>query len=361
LSIVQLVDSLDSGGLERVAVDLAIAHQAAGHRARFLCLHNAGELAPQAEAAGIPVEAFHKKRGLQPALFWQIAASLRRAGADVVHMHNPGVHLYGVLAAKLAGVKAILNSRHGTHTSGGQPFNERYFRMLLPLTGKVVYVSRASERYFVDSGIVPESKGVTVWNGIPLGAFLKAPVPRANAGSLRFVTAGRLVPVKGQATLIEAFAKVAAARPDASLRIWGEGELRGGLEALVARLGLAGRVHLPGATSNIAAALADADIFVFSSTSEGLPMVILEALGSGLAIVSTRVGGVPEVAPEGEVAWYCEPGDVAGLAASMMAAASSPQERARRGARARQLAVKEFSIEAAQRNYESVYRQLLKR
>ena len=137
--------------------------------------------------------------------------------------------------------------------------------------------------------------------------------------------------------------------------------LRPQLEALVDRLSLKGRVRLPGETTQIAAALADADIFTFSSTSEGLPMVILEALASGLPIASTRVGGVPEVAPEGEVAWYCPPADPAALTAILLAAAADPAERARRGARARQLAIEQFSIEAAQRNYERVYRELLGR
>lgn len=87
-------------------------------------------------------------------------------------------------------------------------------------------------------------------------------------------------------------------------------------------------------------------------------MVILEALAAGLAIVSTRVGGVPEVAPEGDVAWYCEPGDAAAFA-KILCQALGGGDLAARGARARQLARATYSIEAMQEKHEHLFRELL--
>ena len=361
LAIVQLVDDLNPGGLERMAIDLAIAHRRAGHRSAIFCLKGPGSLAAQATDAGIEVEAFNKPAGLHLPTFWRLARALRKFRADVLHSHNPGVHHYAAASGKLARVPVVVNSRHGVSSSSGAPYSERYFRRALRWTDKVIYVSRHSQRYYTSEGIVPASQGVTIWNGIPLDAFLPIPrpAPAPDGGRLRLVTMGRLVPVKDHATLLEAFAQVAAAFPGSELRIWGEGPLRPALEATIERLGLRGRAFLPGQTSDAAAALANADAFVFSSTSEGLPMVILEALAAGLPVVSTRVGGVPEVAPEGEAAWYCEPGNAGLLADTLKTALGDRTELERRGRRARELAISTYSIEAAQENHEALFRQLL--
>ena len=361
LSIVQIVDDLNAGGLERFAIDLAIAHKGAGHRSAIFCLGGPGELAGEAEAAGVAVTAFHKARGVNPGVVWRLRGALQQARADVVHAHNPGVHHYAVVAARLAGVPVVVNTRHGVSSSSGRPYDEKYFKAALRWTGKVVYVSRDSERYY-SGRIVPAAQGMTIWNGIPLEPFLAAPVP-PNAGAtttprLRLVTLGRLVPVKAHDTLLDAFAIVAAAEPGAELRIYGQGDLRGALEERIARLGLAGRAMLGGQTRDVPGVLAAADLFVLSSTSEGLPMVILQAMGAGLPIVSTRVGGVPEVAPEGEAAWYCPAGDAAALARTILEAARSGKL-GERGRRARQLAVENLSIDAAQQRYLALFRQLL--
>lgn len=362
LSIVQLVDNLNAGGLERMAIDLGVAHGAAGHASAIFCLGEPGVLAAQARERGLNVEAFDKPPGFHWPTIWKLARALRQRGrVDVMHAHNPGNHHYATAAAKLARVPVVINTRHGVSASSGQRYNERYFRWSLPWTDKVVYVSSDSERYYTSAGIVPAVQGVTILNGTPLGPFLAAPRTPSPGGRLRLVTLGRLVPVKGHAMLLAAFAELLKTVPDAELRIYGGGELQASLEADIARLGLAGRAFLPGETRQVPQALAGADVFVFSSTSEGLPVVILEALASGLPIVSTRVGGVPEVAPEGEVAWYCEPGDAAAFAALMRTAFTDRAELARRGERARALAEEKYSIEACQGRYETLYRELLAR
>lgn len=366
LSIVQVVDNLNAGGLERMVIDLAVAHRAAGHGSAIFCLGERGALAGQAESFGIPVTAFQKTSGVDPRISWRMARALRRLGANVVHAHNPGVHHYSVLAAKLARAPVVVNTRHGVSSSSGRRYDERWFQRTLRWTDKVIYVSSDSQRYYTaETGLVPAAKGVTIFNGVPLEKFLAAPRPRPRRDGepLRLATLGRLVPVKAHATLLEAFAilrkRLMPSLP-VELYIYGEGELRQALEKDVARLGLEGQAFLPGQTHDVPGALAAADAFGFSSTSEGQPMVILEAMASGLPIVSTRVGGVPEVAPEGETAWYCEPGDAAKLAALFAEALSAGgAELAARGERARRMAIERYSIEAAQRRYETVFGECL--
>ncbi|HLK34761.1 MAG TPA: glycosyltransferase, partial [Terriglobales bacterium] len=107
-------------------------------------------------------------------------------------------------------------------------------------------------------------------------------------------------------------------------------------------------------TNDTPAALRNLDVFVFSSVNEGLPLVILEAMAAGLPVVSTAVGGVPEILPD-TVGWLCPPGDAGPLAEAMLRAAESA-DLGRRGESARQLAFERYGIEEMSRQYEQIYR-----
>src|SRR5215471_19022860 len=104
MKIVQLLPSLDIGGMERLAVDLALRQKAENHVPLIYCTSHPGQLAPEVEKAGIPVRAFQKKDGISPRLVIELARSLRSDRAEVVHAHNALVLHYGVVAARLAGV-----------------------------------------------------------------------------------------------------------------------------------------------------------------------------------------------------------------------------------------------------------------
>jgi len=99
---------------------------------------------------------------------------------------------------------------------------------------------------------------------------------------------------------------------------------------------------------------------VLSSTSEGLPLVILEAMAAGLPVVSTRVGGVSEIAPEGEVSVLCAPGSASELAQAMYQAATAC-DLVRMGKRAREIAIAKFSLDHMGRSYEAIYAEALGR
>jgi hypothetical protein len=138
--IVQLVEDLELGGLERLAVDLALAQHSSGHQVLVYCLFGAGPLAASLEAADIPVVPFGKSPGFSIATVLAMAKRLRADRVDVIHGHNPGVHHYAALASRLAGVPVCVNTRHSVTTSKGLPYQERYFRWVKPLTGQVVFV-----------------------------------------------------------------------------------------------------------------------------------------------------------------------------------------------------------------------------
>jgi glycosyltransferase involved in cell wall biosynthesis len=123
--------------------------------------------------------------------------------------------------------------------------------------------------------------------------------------------------------------------------------------------GLDAHVSFEGSVSEPERLLAGADLFVLSSVSEGLPMVILEAMAAGLPVVSTRVGGVPEVLPP-EAGWLCEPGLAESLASAILAAVNEP-DLASKGRAARRLAFANFGIARVQVEYERLFSRLISR
>ena len=341
-----------------MALNLADAHRKAGHFSAIYTIFEPGDLEPRAREAGIPVIPFFKKKGFSADAIFAMARQLRADRVQVVHTHNSVIHHYGVLAGKLAGVDAIVNTRHGLAFHSGRR-QEVYFRAVMPFTSKVIFVCQDGRRHYVENRVVPANKSAVVLNGIPVETFqAQRARPGAARPRIRFGTVGRMVKAKAHCDLVEAFALLAPEVPEAELEIWGDGALYPAVTERVAALGLEGRVQCKGATLAPEEALRGFDVFVLSSISEGLPLVILEAMAAGLPIVSTRVGGIPEVAPEGEVAWYCPPGNPAELAAAMRRAAAA--DLASVGETAYRMAAERFSLETMQSQYAELFSGLVR-
>jgi len=162
-------------------------------------------------------------------------------------------------------------------------------------------------------------------------------------GSPRFLYVGRFSPEKATDVLVEAFARVVQTLPDARLTCAGEGPELGARMLQAATLGVKDRVDFVGPVPNVAQYIRASDLFVLASRWEGLPLVLLEALGLGVPAVATRVEGVPLVVREGDTGWLVAPGDVAELAERMVEAASDPSELRRRGRAGARLIREEFS------------------
>ena len=359
MRIVQLVETLELGGLERMAVDLMLAQHAAGHWCAMYCLFGGGPLSCDLERAGIPVVELHKERRSKASVVWSMARQLGRDRPDILHGHNPAVHHFAAVAGRLAGAPVCLNTRHSALSSTGAPYQERYFRWAEPWTHHVAFDCEYVRRALEPRLKYPASKYSVIINGIRLEQFVARPAsPGSAAPRIRFGTVGRLVLAKGHSVLIDSFSQIAGRLPHADLRIFGSGPLEDELRAQIRRLGMEGRIMLEGRTADPAGALASLDVFVLSSLTEGLPLVILEAMAVGLPVVSTRVGGVPEVAPESLFPWYADPGNATALADGMLRAAQC-NELAAIGREARRIAKESYGIEGMSRNYEVLYQKLL--
>jgi glycosyltransferase involved in cell wall biosynthesis len=159
--------------------------------------------------------------------------------------------------------------------------------------------------------------------------------------------------------LLEAFARVGARHGTARLALIGDGELRGELESLAESLGIRDRVHFAGEQRAIAPLVADLDIFVLCSISEGTSISLLEALASGIPCVATAVGGNLAVLDQGNAGVLVPSDDVAALAQALDDLLASPEARRDLADRGRAHALAAYSEEAMTRAYEAVYERAL--
>jgi glycosyltransferase involved in cell wall biosynthesis len=139
----------------------------------------------------------------------------------------------------------------------------------------------------------------------------------------------------------------------------GEGPDRPRLAAEIRRLGLERSVVLAGDRSDVADMLAQADVFVLSSTSEGLPLSILEAMAAALPVVASAVGGVPEAVEDGETGLLVPPRDPVRLAAALERLLVDPELRRRLGSNGRDRVREQFGLEAFRQAHVAVYRREL--
>jgi glycosyltransferase involved in cell wall biosynthesis len=164
--------------------------------------------------------------------------------------------------------------------------------------------------------------------------------------SLRILTVGRLVAVKGQAVLLDAFARLLAGGVDAELTIVGDGPLRADLQETVRRLGVGERVRFAGRVGqdDLLACYEAADVFALTSLAEGIPVVLMEAMATELPVVASDITGIPELVGDGEEGLLVRAGDAVGFAAALAMLARDPDRRARMGRLARRRVEAEFEL-----------------
>jgi glycosyltransferase involved in cell wall biosynthesis len=338
MKIVQLLPSLDLGGMERLAVDLALRQKAEGHEPSIYCTSHKGLFSSEAEAADVPVHSFGKTTGFSLRLVRDLASRLCVDRPHVLHAHNALVLHYAIAAARLARVPIVVNTRHGGNMNW-DPHCERIWRQCVRWTDAVVFISKGVRDYYVTRDRLSRRNTSVIYNGINLEKFMTHPAhPATRPPRFRVGCVGRLVPAKDHLTLIRSFALVTSVMPEAELHILGEGPCRAEILQTAASLGIANRVFLHGVSHDVAGFLSTLDLFVLSSVDEGLPISLMEALAAGLPVVSTRLPGLTELAPESVVAGYCAPGQPESLAKEILNAAKRPDllalgEAARRWAR----------------------------
>lgn len=296
-----------------------------------------------------------------------LADYLRRERPEVLLSAKVYANLGALLARRLARVEtAIVASEHGAFAAKIKRTRRWRWRHVVPLIRRlyaeadaVVAVSESLADAFAATTGFPRERVRAVHNPVISREMLaRAQTPVAHpwfsdGGPAVILAVGHLRERKGFTVLLRAFARVRARRA-ARLVILGEGRQRPRLESLARSLGIAGDVDLPGFADNPLAYMARASVFALSSTYEGLPGVLIEALACGCPVVATDCPtGPAEILAGGRYGRLVPVGDHAAMADAICATLDDPPERSR--LRARGL---EFSVERAVERYLALFAEL---
>lgn len=358
-SVSILMPDLHGGGAERVAVNLANALSARGHRVDMVLMRSSGELL-DALSPQVRVVALGAPRVRQ--VLWPLVQYLRSAQPAALLANMWPLTVMAVLARRLAGVQTrVVVAEHTTWsrsellarpTVGWQVRTSMHH--VFPRADGIVTVSQGAADDLAQFAQLDRRSIQVIYNPVvgelpERSAVECAPVGWWQGEHKRLLAVGTLKPIKGYDTLLDAFARLRA-HADARLLILGEGSERGALEAQVQRLGLQGQVFLPGFVKEPGPYYQRADLFVLSSNAEGFGNVVVEALAVGTPVVSTDcLSGPREILAYGRFGRLVPVGDTAALAEAMAQSLATDHDREALWARAQ-----DFSIEKAVDQYEAL-------
>jgi glycosyltransferase involved in cell wall biosynthesis len=366
IKVVQIVPMLGPGGAERVAVDLLRGLNRQRFEVALISIwRRVGcELEQALDNCSMRVEYLGKGWGFDGRTYHRLHRVLREYRPDIVHTH---LHVLRYALPSLLLLKHM-NSLHTVHNLAEREIEPR---------------ARCIQRYALSHGVVPVAVSEEVAhslkplygiercrvipNGIPTNRYSHPQITRSEwrekegfrDDQVLFVCVARFAAQKNHALLLRAFAQGPASDPNAHLVLVGEGDLREQLEEQVKTLGLPGKVHFFGLRTDMPEVLGAMDVFVLSSDWEGNPLSVMEAMASALPVVSTAVGGVPDLLANGKEGFLQRPGDTQGLAKSMTFLLSSPETRKSMGAAAARRAKENFDVSRMVQAYEQLYENLV--
>ncbi len=330
-------------------------------------------IAAEIERLGVPVDLLPAS-GIRDFMnVVSLVRYLRRHGIDLVHTQLETVTVHGGIAAKIVGLPTV----HTLHTFAYPEATSKEIRRsevawfaLRNFHDKIIAVSAAVGDYAVAKGRVPPERISVLYNGIDTSSFRRrneadrAAVRKTfgiPADAALVVTVAVLRREKGIQFLIEAWPDILEAVPNAYYLIVGAGPFESQLKSLATTYNLTDRVLFAGARNDIPEILGGSDLFVLPTLDDVLPTVLAEAMASGLPIVASRVGGVPEMVEPGKNGLLVAPADQTQLAEACVRLLRTPDEALRLAQGGQDVAEARFNVRNQVRKLENIYQELLER
>ncbi len=366
VKVLYLITGLHVGGAEK----LLLAQLRCIDRARFdpvIVTMAGGALIAEFQRSGVRVHDLAIRHARDVGAVFRLMAIIRQERPDILHTHLFHADLLGRLVGPWARVPAIVTTLHmleaPRHRWWCNPINRWFSRY----NTAIIAISDEVKQGFVREQGLDDSKVHIIPNAVE-------PMPKADAAVTRRLRQeagvpedGLLIgvvsrlepPRKALDVMIDAIARLADRWPGMRCVLIGDGSWRLELEAQIQRLGLNDRIRLLGTRHDVSAWLGAIDLFVLPSKDEGLPMAVIEAMGAGCPIVSTIVGGIPELITDEEHGLLVPPGDVNALAEVIERLLRDRALARRLGQAAQAKFAARFDMRQIIRRTEDLYEQLL--
>lgn len=357
MKLVHVVYSLHIGGLERVLVN-CVNRLPSNIEHHIVCLTDYSDSFSNLLPDNTKLYRLGKKSGKDFSVYKRFFKLLKSIKPDVVHTYNLATNELQFIAW-LARVPVRIHAEHGRdiYDPEGKVTKYRVLRKcLVHFTSKVVAVSGELYSWLKDDLALPKKKVVLIRNGINTEFFVPSSKPREafNIGHV-----GRLSPIKNQRLLLQGYALACendeAFAHSTSLTIVGDGESADELKTLSESLCITENVNFAGAQMDVLKFYQSFDCFVMTSTAEGIPMTLLEAMSCGVAAAVTPVGGMPEVVNDEVGYLFATSNKEESVANTLLALWRNKGKTASLGVNARKRIEQLFSEQAMVNQYQELY------
>lgn len=289
-----------------MCANLAIELKKMGHDVLVVSLYSLKTyIVDEMIGNGIRFVSLGKKGGIDFSFFFKLARLIHKEKPDVVHSHLYATK-YAQFLASIFGVRTKVFTIHNEASKDGTRIDHCLNRFLLKFCN-VIPVTLSHD--LIDSSCKvygPKLRQMpVVFNGIPLDKC--QPVVGYPSEAKKFLHVGRFMTAKNHKNLIEGFVKAKKTCPSIELFMYGEGPLQSEIMQLVEKYEAASYIHYCGISSDIYSIMHGMNVFLLPSLWEGFPMTLVEAMGTGMPIIASKVGGIPNMLKNNHSALLIEP------------------------------------------------------
>jgi glycosyltransferase involved in cell wall biosynthesis len=363
INLAFLASTLPVGGAENMLQALVTHIDRDLFSISILCLRSGGRMSEELSRTGADVRDNLVSGKFDISAAWKLPSFLRSIGIDVLCMLNhDDAMFWGKVSARRARIPITLLWVHSNIIPGNKFMARIVSHLTMNMVSRVIVLSQTHRRTILSTH--PRLSGeklVVIYNGVDTEKYCagehgkRAPEGIDIQGYDHIIgTVARLSPEKNLEVLLGAARLVLGKEPKALFVIAGDGPEREKYENLTREMGIEGNVRFLGMRRDIPDLLGTFDVAVLSSREEVFPMFLLEAMASGLPVVSTRVGSIEEIVKDGETGYLVEPGDSVELAGRILTFLKDTDQACEMGKRGRMRVEEQFSLRKMVRDTQSL-------
>lgn len=352
VKLLYLINSFDVGGAEKAMVRILSKLDRDKYDVKVTALkRGSGRLLREMRHLNIPFEILEIRNLVDILKIIKLGQLISDFNPDLLVCSLFHSSILGRIVGRMLRVPIIVNWEHSTNLGSGL---RRFLRNITcPLVDKVLCDSNAVEKEIKNSlGLCRDKTVVVPIGGLDVEEFGAPGEEMSDMASIGSV--GRLLKEKGYDVLLQAFKEVSEKHSNVTLSIAGDGPELESLLGLRKELGLSRQAHFLGFRDDVPDLLSSWDIYVQPSRWEGLCITVIEAMASGLPVVATNVGGIPESVVDGKTGFLVHAGDMQELAEKINLLIENPRLRRKMGSEGRDLIRKNYSLKVTVRRFESV-------
>ena len=360
MKVLQILPSLDVGGVERGVVDLVRVLKEQG--VDSVVVSSGGALVSELQKMTVPHYELpiHQKSLATLSQVSKLVEIIRKEGVNIIHARSRVPAWVAWFAARKAGIPFVTTC-HGYYSS--HPLSR-----VMGWGKRVIVISRVIGRHMIDDFDVSPERIRLIYRGVDTSQFYltqKSKQPAAFRKIKRIINVGRLSPIKGQVEFLKAIHILKSQMPEIEVLLVGS-ENKGRhkytdlIQKTITQLNLGENVKLLGTRRDIPELLVSSDLLVLSTlVPEAFGRVIVEAGAMGVPVLATKVGGVVEVIDEGENGWLVSAGDIQGMAKKMLEILKQEDRALVTAQKLQEKVLRQFTLEKMCRETLAVYQEVI--